>query len=94
MVNRLLVDRPSAFEILEPFERLVHDRAMLHDHQAAADNPRITHALLIERGDARPRIAGLAGNGPGEEEECEGARHAVFVPQCRDGIKSRRSPLH
>jgi len=42
---------------------------------------------MIECGDTRPWIGGLAGYGPGEEEKSEGARHALFVPQCLERIK-------
>jgi len=60
---------------------------VLHDHQAAADNARVVQPLMIERGDTRPWIAGLAGNGPSEKKDSEGARHALFVPQCPGRIK-------
>jgi len=42
---------------------------------------------MIECGDTRPWIGGLAGYGPGEEEKSKDAWHPLFVPQGLDGIK-------
>ena len=59
--DRLLVNGPLRRRVLEALERLVDDRAVPDEHQAAADDARFSHTLMIERCDSGPMVARRCG---------------------------------
>ena len=87
VIDRLLVDGALRRAILVALERLVRDRAVLHEHQAAADDAGLLDALMVERGDARPGVAAgrrLQRERGGQRERGEKPNHQRIVGDHRE----------
>src|SRR6185503_14312996 len=77
--DRVFVDAAPGVAVLIALERLVHDAAVLDEHQAAADDARRLHALMVEGSHARPGVAArrrLEREQRGKDGGNERAKHA------------------